>query len=151
MARFDGRGTLSGWTAAAGSLLLASAVAVAPAAHAAFSDSAIASTSFSTAVIGSPTSVSATPVCTNKKSLTLTVSVSEAVAYANKLEVTITSGADTLTASQGIAEIKQHQLTVLQGAKTVDFTYTVRGLYTPPGSTNTWRSAAPLTRTVTCS
>lgn len=137
------------WTAATGCLLLA--LAAAPQAQASFTDSAVASTTFSTAVIGSPTLASVTPVCTNKKTLTLTVSVAETVAYANKLDVTITSGTDTMAATQGITEVKQHQLTVVQGAKTVDFTYTVLGLYTPAGSTNTWRSAAPLTRTVTCS
>lgn len=150
MARATANGAASGWKTAAGCLLLAFGLAAAPAAHAAFTDSALAATTFRTAVIGSPTAVSVTPVCTTKKSLTLTVSINEAVAYANKLEVTITSGTDTLTATQGITEIKQHQLTVLQGAKTVDFTYTVRGLYQPAGSSTVWRSAAPLTRTVSC-
>lgn len=151
MARSAGQRTVPAWTAATGCVLLASAVAVAPAAHAAFTDSAIASTAVSTAVIGSPTAASVTAACTAKKTLTLTVSVNEAVAYANRLEIIITSGADTLTATQGLTEVKQYPLTATQGGKTVDFTYTVRGLYTPAGSTNTWRSAAPLTRTVSCS
>lgn len=125
--------------------------AATPSAHAAFTGQAMASASVGTATIGSPTAVSVTPTCVNKKSFTLTVNVKEAVPYANNLDVIITSGTDTLTAIQGITEIKQHQLTVVQGAKTVDFTYTVRGLYTPANSNNTWRSSAPLTRTVTCS
>lgn len=92
-----------------------------------------------------------TPACSsNKKTLTVTVNVKEAVPFANFLEVTISSGTESATFTQGISEVKAHPLTVTQGGNTVDYTYSVRGLYRPAGSTNTWRSAAPLTRTVAC-
>jgi hypothetical protein len=137
--------------ATSGCLLLAFGLAAAPAAHAAFTDSALAATTFGTAVIGSPTDISVTPACTSKKSLTLTVNVEEAVPYANLLDVTITSGTETTTSIQDIGIIDSHTLTV-SAAKghTVDFTYTVRGLYQPAGSSTVWRSAAPLVRTVSC-
>lgn len=92
-----------------------------------------------------------TPVCSsNKKTLTVTVNVKETVPYANLLEVTISSGIESATFTQGISEVKAHPLTVTQGGNAVDYTYTVRGLYRPAGSANTWRSAAPLTAAVRC-
>lgn len=125
--------------------------AAAPAAHAAFSGQAAAALPVGTAVVGSPTTVSVMPVCGNKKTLTLTVSVKETVPYANRLDVSIVSGIESMTATQPISTAGTHSLAVSAAkGNSVDFTYTVRGLYTPPGSANTWRSAAPLTRTVTC-
>lgn len=151
MARAAAKGAASGWKTAAGCLLLAVGLSAAPAAHAAFTNSALAATTFRTAVIGSPTDISVTPVCASKKSLTLMVNVKEAVPYANLLEVTITSGAETTNRIQAVGAVDSHTLTV-SAAKghTVDFTYTVRGLYQPAGSSTVWRSAAPLTRTVSC-
>lgn len=126
--------------------------AAAPAAQAAFTTQVTAQAGVGTATIGSPTDISVTAVCASKKSLTLTVSVKEPVAYANFLDVTITSGTDSPTWNQPVGSTESYTLTVSAAkGNTVDFTYTVRGLYTPAGSTNTWRSAAPLTRAVSCS
>ena len=139
------------WAAAGVACLLLGSTAV-PAAHAAFSTQAAATLPVGTANIGSPTEISVTPVCTSKKTLTLTVTVKETVAYANRLEVTITSGIESMTATQAVSASGSHSLSVSAAkGNSVDFTYTVRGLYTPAGSTNTWSSAAPLTRTVSCS
>ncbi|MFD5276424.1 hypothetical protein ACFWIX_02555 [Pseudarthrobacter sp. NPDC058362] len=152
MARPAARDAVACWAAAASAGCLLLGFAAAPAAQAAFTTQAVAQAVVGTATIGSPTDTSVVPVCSSKKTLTLTVNVRETVPYANFLDVTITSGTESTNRVQPVGSIESHTLTISAAkGSTVDYTYTVRGLYTPVNSTNTWRSATPLTRTVSCS
>lgn len=135
--------------------MMALGLALAPAANAAFTGATSAATSFGTATVTTPNAatVSVTPVCNRVKgalSLTLTVSATGPLPYANFLRVAVTSGTTT-TKEQAVTDTGQYAVTAPQGSNSVTATYEVRGLYRPGASpTNVWLSSSALTGTASC-
>ena len=135
--------------------MMALGLALAPAANAAFTGATGAATSFATATVTSPSSstVSATGLCSRVKgalTLTLTVSATGPLPYANFLRVAVTSGTTT-TKEQAVADTGQYAVTAPQGSNSVTVTYEIRGVYRPGASpTTAWLSSSAMTGTASC-
>jgi hypothetical protein len=133
-------------------LCLALGISISPAANAAFNGSAKAAAGLATATIPPATAstVAVTAVCgSNKRVLTLSVGAKATIAYANELQVIVSSGGVSSTTYQGLSE-SSRTFTAPQGGSSVAFTYEIRPLYRPSDSTNFWRSPMPLSGTYTC-
>ncbi|MDQ0673900.1 hypothetical protein QFZ36_001461 [Pseudarthrobacter siccitolerans] len=133
-------------------LCLVLAISLSPAANAAFNANAKAAVGFATATLPPATdsTLAVAAVCgSNKKSLTLSVGAKAAIAYANELQVIVSSGGVSSTTYQGLSE-SSRTFTAAQGGSSVVFTYEIRPLYRPLGSTNFWRSQVPFSGTYTC-